>query len=153
MPQSLRTPMLFDGRLIDWLIGYEDMPQSLRTPILFDGRLIDWLSTRICLEVCALPCYSMVDWLIEYEYMPQSLCTPMLFDGWLIDWLGRPRLHVFSIFSTKSSLVPFSLFSIRSLIAMPIGRLELTDLSRFGSGKYRLSKCADFVKQNGVRRP
>ena len=27
--------------------------------------LIDRLSTRICLQVCALPCYSMIDWSIE----------------------------------------------------------------------------------------
>ena len=73
--------------IVDWLIEYEDMPQSLLTPVLFDGWLIDWvrgyasksahsrvirwlidwLSTRICLKVCALPCYSMVDWLIDWD--------------------------------------------------------------------------------------
>ena len=78
--------------LIDWLIEYEDVSQSLRTPMLFDGWLIDWLSTKMCLKVCALPCYSMVDWLIdwliEYEDVSQSMRTPMLLDGWLIDWLS-----------------------------------------------------------------
>ena len=29
--------------MVDWLIEYKDMPQSLRTPMLFDGWLIDWV--------------------------------------------------------------------------------------------------------------
>ena len=29
--------------MIDWLIEYEDMSQSLRTPMLFDDWLIDWV--------------------------------------------------------------------------------------------------------------
>ena len=78
--QSLCTPMLFDGWLIDWVRGYASKSAQ----------------PRFCFKVCALPCYSMVDWLIEYEEMPQSLGTPfllqslrtpMLFDGWLIDWV------------------------------------------------------------------
>ena len=84
--------------MVDWSIEYEDMPQSLRTPMLFNGWLIDWvrghasksahshviqwlidrLSTRTCLKVCALPCYSMVDWSIEYEYTFRNLRTPFL---------------------------------------------------------------------------
>ena len=90
--QSLRTPMLFDGWLIDWVRG--NASKSAHSHVI--RWLIDWLSTRICFKVCAprfcfkvcaLPCYSMVDWLIEYKEMPQSLRTPMLFDGWLIDWV------------------------------------------------------------------
>ena len=52
MPQSLHTPMLFDGWLIDWVRGYA------HAPMLFDGWLIDWL--------------------IEYEDMSQSLRIPLL---------------------------------------------------------------------------
>ena len=37
MLQSLRTPMLFDGWLIDWLIECKDMLQSLRIPFLFQS--------------------------------------------------------------------------------------------------------------------
>ena len=98
MPQRLRTPMLFDGWLIDWVRGYASKTEHSHVI----RWLIDWLSTRMCLKVCALPCYSMVDWLIEYEDMPQRLSTPMLFDGWLIDWV---RGHA-SVCALWKSILP-----------------------------------------------
>ena len=58
------------------LIEYENMTQSLRTPMLFNGWLIDWVR-----EYDSKSAHShVIQWLtdlIEYEVSPQSLRTPM----------------------------------------------------------------------------
>ena len=124
------------------VLTYEDISKSAHSHVI--RWLIDWLSTRICLKVCALPCYSMVDWLIEYEDMSQSLRTPMLFNGWLIDWVNV-ACSFFSFFVRYHLSFRLHFGFIRRMITMPIGRLELAEFGRFVSGKYRFLKCADFA--------
>ena len=78
---------------------------------------------RFCCKVCALPCYPRVDWLIDWVNV---VCTFFPFSA---------RYHL-------SFRLHFCF--IQSMITRPIGRLELAEFGRFGSGENRFIKCPDF---------